>query len=132
MSFAKDRIKSAITAVSLVTGIDGIEGPYIPTATRHARWLVWRLLSQRGWYESEIGRRFGVTPSAVHTALRKVETIFTPEQIETAEMAFLGRRPEWEYQLTHKIIAEGKSDNLASVTHERVKADLRRIGMVAA
>lgn len=132
MIFVSDRIKSAITAVSLVTGTDGIEGPCMPMAVRHARWLVWNLLNQRGWSESEIARRFQVTPSAVHTALRKVGSIFTQEQFDAAAMAFLNRRPEWEYQLTHKIIAEGRSDNLAPVTHERVKADLRRIGLVAA
>jgi hypothetical protein len=132
MTFASDRIRSAITAVSLVTGTDGIEGPYMPMATRHARWLVWRLLSERGWSESAIGRRFKVTPSAVHTALRKLDTVFTPEQIDAALLAFLHRRPEWEYQLTHKIISEGKSDNLRPATHERVISDMRRIGMVAA
>lgn len=132
MIFAKDRINSAIDAVSLVVPVEGIRNPLGPMKVRYARWLVWRLLNQRGWSESAIARRFGVTPSAVHTAMRKVETVFTTEQIDTAEMAFLGRRPEWEYQLTHKIIAEGKSDNLVPATHERVISDMRRIGMVAA
>lgn len=132
MITVSERIKSAIDAVSLVTGTEGIEGPYMPMSARYARWLVWRLLRERGWYESEIARRFDVTPSAVHTALKKVDAVFTPEQIDTALCAFTGRRPEWEYQLTHKIIAEGRSDNLVPVTHERVKADLRRIGLVAA
>jgi hypothetical protein len=132
MIFVSERIKSAIDAVSLVTGTDGIEGPYMPRTASYARWLVWRLLRERGWSESEIGRRFKVTPSAVHTAMQKIDTVFTPEQIDTALRAFTGRRPEREYYLTHNLIAKGRSDNLRPVTHERVKADLRRVGMVAA
>lgn len=132
MSFAKDRIKSALDAVGVVAAAPSLDATRISHDARRARWLAWHLLSERGWSLCEIARRFGVKYGAVARGISRIGEYFTPEQIDMVECVFFCRRPMLEYRLTHDLIAKGKSDNLAPVTHERVKADLRRIGMVAA